>query len=654
MSAATDGVEAAAPASLAGIPLGEWAFACRVWIAMMLALAAAFWLQLDNASSAAVAVAILAQPRRGQAFRKAAFRFGATIIGCAAAIVITGIFTQSRDLFVVAFAAWLGLAVYIASCYDGTRAYGAVLSGYTVAIIAVINIDQPQNVFDSATARLAVVSLGIASIALVNDVFAAPDVYPTVRQRLRAALVETRQIVSDHLSGDGPGPESTVKLVAKIVGLRLDVQTLPSEAASGTFRRDAANSAIVAMIGALSLARAFAAISKAYPDLPKHEICDALETNDHARLDRLLQEELARSDTSPKRIMQLRCAERLARSRRLAAAELDAMEAGRRPERQVGSLPIHRDREAALRKAIYVFIGVVVAGAIFTLSSWPQTAVSFAQVGIFAGLGATTPNIRAFQKGAMIAIPCTVVLAGITEFILLDGADAFPMLAIGMAPAIFLAALLSLRPKTAGLGFLMLVYLPVIFPPSNPQSYNPQSFLYTAFLSCAGVLLFGLILFAMPETTAKERRRWLVNRARREVIEVAGGGTRRTPEQMRYLAADRMVALSQLAIGTPSAQAWRLGYLLTLSNYTLVAIRAHDALDRLRLLDKATKAGARDALSSFDTEALDAAALAVARADISGADLEARGTAVADLAFAAGLCRARGPAFRHLRSALPS
>ena len=153
----------------------------------MLALLLGFWLQLESASSAAVTVAILAQPRRGEAFRKAAFRIGATAVGVIASIVIVGLFAQARDLYVVAFAAWMALAVYIATLYDGSRAYGAVLSGYTVAIVAVMQIDSPQNVFLGGMERLAAVSLGIASIALVNDVFAAPTVYPSVRQRLRQA-----------------------------------------------------------------------------------------------------------------------------------------------------------------------------------------------------------------------------------------------------------------------------------------------------------------------------------------------------------------------------------------------------------------------------------------------------------------------------------
>jgi len=51
---------------IAGFPLSAWAFALRIWVAMMVALYAAFWLQLGSASSAAVTVGILALQTRGQ------------------------------------------------------------------------------------------------------------------------------------------------------------------------------------------------------------------------------------------------------------------------------------------------------------------------------------------------------------------------------------------------------------------------------------------------------------------------------------------------------------------------------------------------------------------------------------------------------------
>jgi len=121
---------------IAGFPLSAWAFALRIWAAMMVALYAAFWLQLESASSAAVTVGILALQTRGHAYQKAVYRILATIVGVVASIVIAGLFAQSRAFFVIGFACWLGLCVYVGGLLDGNRAYSAVLSGYTVALVA--------------------------------------------------------------------------------------------------------------------------------------------------------------------------------------------------------------------------------------------------------------------------------------------------------------------------------------------------------------------------------------------------------------------------------------------------------------------------------------------------------------------------------------
>ena len=87
-------------AAFAGFPLSAWAFALRIWAAMMVALYAAFWLQLESASSAAVTVGILALQTRGQAYQKAVYRILCTVIGVIASFVIAGLFAQERELFV--------------------------------------------------------------------------------------------------------------------------------------------------------------------------------------------------------------------------------------------------------------------------------------------------------------------------------------------------------------------------------------------------------------------------------------------------------------------------------------------------------------------------------------------------------------------------
>src|SRR5262249_56635932 len=118
------------------VPAGSWAFGIRIWLAVVVALAASFWLELEVPSAAAVTVAILAEPTRGRALEKACFRLIATVIGVTAAIVIVGLFSQARDLLLAAFAVWIGLCVYAAGLFDGDRAHSAGPSGYSAGVIA--------------------------------------------------------------------------------------------------------------------------------------------------------------------------------------------------------------------------------------------------------------------------------------------------------------------------------------------------------------------------------------------------------------------------------------------------------------------------------------------------------------------------------------
>lgn len=644
----------AAAVLLAGVPLAKWAFALRIWLAMMVALYCAFWLQLDSASSSAVTVAILALPRRGQAFQKALYRFGATIVGVIASIVITAVFTQSRDLFIVAFAAWMALAVYVATCYDGTRAYGAVLSGYTVAIVAVMQIDSPQNVFMAGLSRFAVVSLGIASLALINDVFAAPEVYPEVRQRLLAAHDATCELIRSLLRGEDPGPDRTVQVLGQITGCRLDILALSSENPKGTPRCEAAKSAAAAMVGSISAARAYAMLSRRLPHEPGLPPVEAIEDCDPKPIEAALDVEMAKNEPSPDRVLALHCALYLAERRRLAAEELAAMQRADWPQRGL-DLPIHHDRELARRSAARVFIAICVSAVLFIQSSWPMTSVSFSLIGVLAGLSSTTPDPKVFAKGALIAMPLAVVIAGITEFLILDGTDQFPLLALGMAPAIFFACFLILHPKLGGLGLLLLVFTPVIFPPSNPQSYNPQAYVLTGCLATAAVMVFAMLLIFILPTTDRDRRRWMVNAARRDLLNVVSGRRRLSAPEATYLTADRIVALARFKIGGPGGRRWRLRYTLLLSNLTNAAVRGLDALDALARDKICTPEvrRARDAFCGLVPTALRDAAIGVARSPLPD-DIVVRrhaASAIANLQFAALLAEADASTIRHLRQA---
>src|ERR1700739_568786 len=109
--------------TIAGFPLSAWAFALRIWAAMIIGLYAAFWLQLESASSAAITVGILALQTQGQAYQKAVYRVLATLIGVVASFVIAGLFPQSRELFMIGFAGWLWLCAYVCGLLERHSAH---------------------------------------------------------------------------------------------------------------------------------------------------------------------------------------------------------------------------------------------------------------------------------------------------------------------------------------------------------------------------------------------------------------------------------------------------------------------------------------------------------------------------------------------------
>src|SRR5215475_6970414 len=243
------------PFSVATIPVSSWTFALRVWLATILALFVSFWLQLEAPSTAAVTVAILAEPTRGQALEKAGFRLLATVVGVTAAIAITGLFSQARDLVLAAFALWVGICVFAAKLLDGYRAYAAVLSGYTVGLIATQQIDNPQHVFEASMARGAAIAVGILSLAVVNALLFAPDNHPQLRTRLTAIHRRVREYANAALRGKPDESTTFLTLLREILALRPEIASVAFESSSGSAISAAARSAAVGLVAELQAAR---------------------------------------------------------------------------------------------------------------------------------------------------------------------------------------------------------------------------------------------------------------------------------------------------------------------------------------------------------------------------------------------------------------
>jgi uncharacterized membrane protein YccC len=541
--------------TIAGFPLSTWAFALRIWAAMMVALYAAFWLQLESASSAAITVAILARPTRGQAYQKAVYRVLATIIGVVASFVIAGLFPQSRSLFVIGFAAWLGLCVYVGGLLDGNRAYSGILSGYTVALVAVTQIDSPQNIFSAGVNRGAAIMIGIAALALISDVFAAPNVHTGLSDKLIAAHRRVRAFAHAILRGENANPIQSANLLHEITALRPDITALFVESSGGGARAAAARSAAVALVAEVSAAGALASLpAHTLPSL-RNAVGEALADglgNESRALQLRLQRHADVGHADPNDALFARHALGLLVENRRARDAIEDLQAGRYPPRRIQA-PIYRSRRAAARNGLRAFLAVVISAVLFSLGGWPFASLGLALVGLTIAFSANTPNPRAFAAEAVIAMPIAALLAGVTEFLILDGVDQFPLLAIGMAPVVLAGALLSTSPnqQLASTAYLALVFFLVILAPANPQIYNPETYLFYSFMAITAVVLLFVLLWTVLPTSDALRRRWYLTSARAEMGDLlTGGQSWRLDDEALFRDADRV---GQLAALQPAA-----------------------------------------------------------------------------------------------------
>ncbi len=624
------------PLSFAGAPVSAWAFGIRIWVAIVVALAASFWLELEAPSTAALTVAILAAPTRGQALDKACYRLIATLIGVTAAIAITALFSQARDLLLAAFAGWLGLCVYAAGLLDGNRAYAAVLSGYTVALVAIQQMDTPEHVFEAGVARGAAIAVGIVAVAVVNDLLAAPDSHPQLARQLAALHRRVRDYAKAILPGEAADAATAAGLLHDIAALRPEMASLGSESASGSIRSAAARNAAVALVAEVYAARALNTLPATASQAFRETMPSALDrSSERSPISAGLGWDGADPGTTSPPSAALACAWRELQRRDAEVREgLAALNASTRP-RRAWRTPLYRSHRIAAAAGIRAAAYLAMASVFFVLAGWPAADVSLSLVAVVIGLGATTPSPNGFTVMAFIAAPIAAALAGMLEFLILDGVAEFALLALALAPFMIGATVLMTRPNRllSALGRLNLIFILAIFAPSNPPAYNPEAFLFISLFVCAatGLLLTAQIL--IPPESSERRQRWLVASARRDLEHVMSRRDRRlAPEEAMFRDAARIGQIT--AAGTSHRDSAVLAEALSYFDRTAAIRLCRDSLDRLAETSLSRLAGeAQEALAAQDTHRLRDVGLALNDAP-SGGSVLAR-EIIGELALAA-------------------
>jgi len=170
-------------------------------LAALLAMVLSMRLDLLSPRTAMLTVFIVMQPQTGMVLAKSFYRFTGTIIGAVVTIIITALFGQIPELFLLSIAIWIGSCTFGAALNRSFRAYGFVLSGYTTALIGIPAMAHPDGVFLAATTRVSELSMGILCSAAVSSIVFPQRVSDTLRDVVRARYTRFAQLVTETFSG---------------------------------------------------------------------------------------------------------------------------------------------------------------------------------------------------------------------------------------------------------------------------------------------------------------------------------------------------------------------------------------------------------------------------------------------------------------------
>jgi uncharacterized membrane protein YccC len=598
-------------------------FGIRLWAAVVLALLVAYWLELDNAYWAGTSASIVCQPSLGLSLRKGRFRLVGTMIGAAAAVVLTALLPQSRTGFLVGLALWGAASAFVATVLQGFASYAAALAGYTTAIVFSDAVDNPGNAFHLAITRGTEISIGVicAGIVLLLTDFGG------ARQRLMTAMSETAGAVATGIARTAAAgietPDSRRlrrELIRKVVMLNAVIDEAIGEASDLRVRARTLLGAVEGLFCALAAWRGMANHIERMPEAAR------------ARLSMLIKpaiEEVTRfcwgEDLLRTRAICEAASHSLANTevRDVAGTILldSAIAAVDGLARAVNALILvaapGREHEDRRRYWLYItdplpaFVNAVraattigVAEVIWTGTSWSggQSVITFAAIAaILFGPRAETAYETALQY--IVGTVLTAGLAGLVKFLILTRVQTFigfsAILAFVMIPLGACAA----RPWRPIVFMAMVTNFLPLLAPSNVQVYDLAAFLNVAMAMIAGILVACLLLVVIPPVSPQLRAQRLLFLTLRDVRRIALQTSRPSVEQWVGRVSSRLAALPSEATLNQLARliaALSVGQALIVLRDAQESPRGRNELERACVcLAWPDLAGARQHLLSF-------------------------------------------------------
>lgn len=168
-----------------GFDLPRLNFALRTAIAACLALFIAWLIGLEHPQWSAMTVWAAAQPTRGQLLEKSFFRIFGTLVGVVAGVMLVAASGGDPRPLVIGLSLWIGICVAAGNLLRGYVSYGAMLSGYSASMVALLDTAHPDHVLALGADRAATILVGVLTALVIGWVLTPSAAEQEMTGRMR-------------------------------------------------------------------------------------------------------------------------------------------------------------------------------------------------------------------------------------------------------------------------------------------------------------------------------------------------------------------------------------------------------------------------------------------------------------------------------------
>ncbi|RZF52966.1 FUSC family protein [Acinetobacter halotolerans] len=515
-------------------------FACKTFVAGMLALFISFELDLINPMWSIGTVLIIANPYSGMVSSKCVYRLVGTVVGAMVALLLTPHFINTPWLFTVILSLWVGFALYVSLLDRTPRSYVFMLAGYSTAMIvynAITYIDT-YNMFDIALARVLEISIGVIASAVVSATILPVHVGAMIKQRVNKTLSDLESTFRNLMSVQTSSGDDT-QILSVITRDASDIHALAVHLAYEKGELKGMTKPLQEMLHQVSLVVAnLVALSQRVKQLEKMQM-----SNLAPHLDLILQHSLAflKQDQllkpSDLQTLPINFEQDFVELMAMASAEQQVVLAALKmdvrhfitnilavkllwQQIQQGNkeIPVeitaittkypslHRDHGIAVRGGISaVLITFIVTGA-WILSGW-KAGFMMAQMGavtacILTALDNPVPVLRIFIWGSIVSAGLVFLYA----FGIFPHATHFWQLALVLFPMFLVAVTMMANQMLMPIGMVLGINTMMGLNLHNQYTMDAVSYLDSSFAMILGVLVslivIDLVRAVSPDTSA--------------------------------------------------------------------------------------------------------------------------------------------------------